>query len=233
MEKKPFRTWRIDRLQKMREQKEVKNEDAAVALSMSSANSVALETDSKPRTVSFEEGEDDTATPAYTTIDDAYVSKHIESDQNPKDEVLALVEVTFVYSAMLGEMDVDTYNSLRDGDNSERFSSPYKPRVQVARSAQDKIDDCYFVGKRIEPFNSQDIKRKVHFLFLFLPRCKEKVYRHKISRRLLRLFLCLCDLGWGPPVILQGGGAPAKRGWSPRYLKIRRSKLLFISLSVV
>jgi hypothetical protein len=65
MEKKPFTAWRKDRLQKTREQKEAKKkEDAAAAIFVASVklrdDVFPLETELKPRTVSLEEGEDDT-----------------------------------------------------------------------------------------------------------------------------------------------------------------------------
>jgi hypothetical protein len=65
IEKKMFRTWRKERIQKLKEQdeEEIMAESAPIfsAIVQSGVTIVALETDSKPRTVSHEEGEDDTA----------------------------------------------------------------------------------------------------------------------------------------------------------------------------
>jgi hypothetical protein len=60
-----FRTWRKERIQKLKEQDEaeIMAEPAPIfsAIVQSGVTIVALETDSKPWTVSHEEGEDDTA----------------------------------------------------------------------------------------------------------------------------------------------------------------------------
>ena len=63
MEKKPFKTWKKDRLLKMKEQEEAKKEDKATGLFsahvMQAAEDVAEETNLKPRTFSLQGGEDD------------------------------------------------------------------------------------------------------------------------------------------------------------------------------
>jgi hypothetical protein len=81
MKKKLFRSWRKERLLKMKEQKEAQRKEAESATNFSTPvqskdGVVALETKSKPRTVLLEEGEDDTAMYAYNTADSDVVPKY-------------------------------------------------------------------------------------------------------------------------------------------------------------
>jgi hypothetical protein len=76
MEKKPFRTWRKGRLQKMKEQKEAKKKEADTATFLCAPvqftyEDVAVQTKEKQRTVSVEEGEEgeaDTVTHWITVL---------------------------------------------------------------------------------------------------------------------------------------------------------------------
>ena len=65
MEKKPFKIWRKDRLQKLKDQIEEEKKETDVAAVFSTLVpsldvNIAEDTDSKPRTVSYEDREDDT-----------------------------------------------------------------------------------------------------------------------------------------------------------------------------
>jgi hypothetical protein len=166
-------------------------------------DTIATEDDSKPRSVSPKEGEDDTITPSYTTTDDApepkdegvfssYVHPDQNSDQNKNKEVQ---NVHGIY----GQRCMLNYARRPTALHSWRSADVYD-HMQIELASKDRASYVHTFYQR-EAMNDscwfEKDKKKINFLFIFLP-CKENI------REVIRMagswdFLCLCAIGWGPP----------------------------------
>jgi hypothetical protein len=173
MDKKPFRTWRKERLHK-------KKETAAAAIfetSVQSVGNIVDEIELKPRTVSFEEREDDTALPAPTTPIIALYSDIVKMkgmDELHSSCAEQLFQTWRLSYSMFGDGSVGPYACVRDIEAVTYF---------------------YLFGHRRLPKLSTAMHAFSGFLFLFLPH-KEKI-NLKIS--CVRDLLSLKASGWGPP----------------------------------
>jgi hypothetical protein len=176
----------------------------------------AKEEDLKPRTVSHEEGEDDTAAPTYTTVDgklepkyevifSSYIHAEVNSDQNNKEVMIVHgfsgksckqnVHGIYGQRCMLDYAKLPGFHAFtRDTSAQERDvvqnELTSKERASFVRMFYQKENIKYSDWFRKE-------NAKINFLFLFLPR-KENI------RDVIRMagswdFLCLCAIGWGPP----------------------------------
>jgi hypothetical protein len=186
MEKKLFRSWRKERLLKMKEQKEASKREAEHDIIFSTPvqsedGDVALKTSSKPRTVSFEEGENDAASRSIF-IHVAMRQDIFSWKRNNKHEDELDINVPHgVGYVQAAQWYVHATRKINQGNNM----MPCDEEPDTFG-----IKWCIDLGDRNKITSDS--------LFLFLPR-KEKVSHRDRIWRLLRDLLSLKDLGWGPP----------------------------------
>jgi hypothetical protein len=191
VEKKLFRSWRKERVFKRKETAAAifassvepagRNivDESLVPPDESLGVDVAEEDNLKPRTVSFEEGEDDMA---HTTI----VSNYFKFKE-------------------LGQTQSRPFKSKPNSAQPE--DGMLKSCMHASGGSQEKYTDYFCkphsVGdKKGSPLPDLANRIQIRHLFLFLPR-KKKFSHHNRIWRLLRDLLSLKDSGWGPPPAYQ------------------------------
>jgi hypothetical protein len=208
MEKKMFKSWRKGRLLMMKKQKEATNKEGEAATIFSApgqsiqaatifsslvqsiqAVTVVLKTDSKPRTVSFEEGEDDTATPDIITGPIEFEPTYLQVMHTNEDE---LVQTTHKHPVAL---DMDTYTIWTKPDSI--FPYAYMPNHQaismhVHGSSKESVQSI----PPEEIFHGANRRDQIVYYF-GSPRPPEKA---ACNRKLepMKSF-SLKSSGWGPP----------------------------------
>jgi hypothetical protein len=190
-----FRTWRKERIQKLKEQDEaeIMAEPAPIfsAIVQSGVTIVALETDSKPRTVSHEEGEDDTAP---NTV---YYNMHTNIAKDIEEQVSTLHSPN-VRINIHDKLDMHVPLFIRSIHACTRFqASCYTFDLDGARCYQG-IDSVFDLRDRRKDTWFERKKIKLILLFLFLPR-KLRKRSYSLGTLYVWQFLCLKATGWGPP----------------------------------
>jgi hypothetical protein len=168
-------------------------------------DTIATEDDLKPRSVSPKEGEDDTATPSYTTTDDApepkdegvfssYVHTDLNLDQNKNKEVQNM-------HGIYGQRCMLNYARRPGALHSwtRQTSADVYDHLQIELASKGRASYVHMFYQREATNDSGwfEKEEKINFLFIFLSR-KENIGE---VIRMVRSwdFLCLCATGWGPP----------------------------------
>jgi hypothetical protein len=179
MDIKLYRTWRDDRLQKKKDEedakkKEVEAEAILTRPTQSRDDVAALETDSKPRTVSPEVREDDMAPDIlYVTSDTVQLN-------------IGVLHGFCGHRCMPNNSGQFWLHACTKEDTSAGESNCNHVLFDLfAKEAWRDRFQYYYVSSR-------------SVLFLFLPR-KEKASRRSLLQ--LRELYSLCNLGWGPPAM--------------------------------
>jgi hypothetical protein len=140
MDKKLFKSWRKDRLRKIKEPEEARKKEAEVVVISSAPvqstnDTVLLGTDSKPRTVSREEREDDTTIPISSTIISYHVkveSKYLQLTSGAEDES---VHRTCIHSVAVQDMNAYAFwpwtKAMKDSDFLNCFVGQVNTRQSV------------------------------------------------------------------------------------------------------
>lgn len=200
-----FISWRKEHLEKIKEQKEEEKKKVEVAkiltvVVQSAKKNTIEEIDSKPRTVLFQGGEDDTTACnlIMMTVDDTTSTPSTEYATDVFQDVDGLVGATTKHDMVVQTMckkkgDMFLY-SPKSGHEGARMHGSGSSQKSISRHQV-----VYYVGMQEFVSDSKRINQVCYFFGRLRP--PEQVACIKKFAMWDRL--CLMESGWGPPAVKQ------------------------------